>query len=212
MRKSKELRAIAREGLQGKTGQAIGAMLLTGLISSVGITAPAMMVGYAKYNLGLVRRQQTSAGQVTDGFKVFGKALWLYIIIGFFVSLWSMLFVVPGIIKAFAYSMAQFFLAENPNLTAREALNASKNLMKGKKGKLFCLMFSFIGWILLGYVTLGIAFFYVGPYMMASMAVFFTEAVAEPQEAQAPVYQQPVYQEPQQEEVQPPVEPQEPQA
>jgi hypothetical protein len=116
MKTSSELKMVAKEGLKGYRGQAIGAMLLSGIVSCVPFCSPAMMVGYSKYNLKLVRKQEKSATDVFDGFNVFGKALWLYIIMAFFLYLWSLLFLIPGIVKAFAYSMSQFYLAENPEI------------------------------------------------------------------------------------------------
>ncbi len=176
MKSSAELKVIAKESLKGKFGQAIGAMLLTGLISGVPLCSSAMGVGYSKFNLQLVRKQETSAGVVFDGFSVFGKALWLNIIMVFFIYLWSLLLLIPGIVKAFAYSMSSYVLADNPQMTAREALSASKNMMAGKKGKLFYLFLTFIGWSFLCGLTFGILAFYVLPYMQATLAAFYEDA------------------------------------
>lgn len=176
MRSTKELKAIAKEGLKGKWGQAMGAMLVTGIISGVPLCTPAMMVGYAGYNIKLVRKEATDFGDVFNGFNVFGKSLWLSIITAFFIYLWTLLLVIPGIIKTFAYAMAPYFLAENNSLTAREALTQSKLLMQGKKGKLFYLGLTFIGWTLVASLTFGIAYLWVGPYMSATMAAFYEDA------------------------------------
>ena len=102
MKSSEELKVISKQGLKGKYGQAIGAMLLTYVVSGVPLCSPAMNVGYAKYNTLLVRKQTTSPGDVFDGFDVFGKALWLTIITGFFTALWSILLVIPGLVKSLA--------------------------------------------------------------------------------------------------------------
>jgi uncharacterized membrane protein len=176
MRTSKELKVIAKEGLHGKWGQAIGALLLTGLVSEVPFCSPAMIVGYSKYNLKVVRKENSEISDIFDGFNVFGKALWLQIITAFFIYLWSMLLVIPGIVKSFAYSMAQFFLAENHALTAREALKSSKEIMNGKKGKLFYLYLTFIGWFLLGSLSFGIGYLWIVPYFYATTAAFYEDA------------------------------------
>ncbi|MCX7711378.1 MAG: DUF975 family protein [Clostridia bacterium] len=178
MKTSSELKQVAKQGLKGKYGQSIGAMFLYMIMSMVPLCGPAMNVGYVKYNLRLVRQENSEASNVFEGFSVFGKALWLAIITAFFLSLWFMLFYIPGIIKALSYSMAPYILADNPNMTAREALRASKQLMVGKKGKLFWLGLTFIGWFLLGSITLGIAYIWIIPYMQATIAAFYNDAIS----------------------------------
>ena len=84
-------------------------------------------------------------------------------------------FVIPGIIAVYKYSMAPYILMDHPEMTGGEAITASKNLMKGKKWKLFCVEFSFIGWCLLGALTFGIAYIWIGPYMQATMAAFYED-------------------------------------
>lgn len=177
MSSSKELKAIAKEALQGKRGQSIGAMFIYYFLSAIPLCSPALMVGYYKYNVSLIRKEDTSAGDVCEGFSFFGKALWLSIITGFFVYLWSLLLVIPGIIKAFSYSMAPYILGDNPQMTAREALRESKRLMEGKKGKLFWLSLTFIGWSLVGVITLGIGYIWIIPYMQATYAAFYDDAI-----------------------------------
>ena len=91
------------------------------------------------------------------GFTFAGKVIALYIVEGFFVALWSMLFVIPGIIAAYRYSFAMLNLCENPELGVMEALNLSKQQTNGYKMQLFLLQLSFIGWSLL---VLGIFLIY----------------------------------------------------
>jgi len=100
------------------------------------------------------------------------EALWLY--------LWALVgmfsFFIPTIIKALSYSMTQYILANNPNVTATDALKLSKRMTHGHKGKILVLYLSFIGWQLLNALTLGIlGIFYVNPYMFTSIAGFFVE-------------------------------------
>jgi uncharacterized membrane protein len=177
MKTSSELKAIAKEGLKGKQGQAIGAMFLFMIVSGAPFCYPAMQVGYFKFNLKLIRKEDTTIGDVFQGFDIFGRALWLTIITAFFTYLWTMLFIIPGIIKAFSYSMAPYILADNPQMTAREALQSSKELMDGKKGRLLYIALSFIGWCLLGSITLGIAYIWILPYMYATLAAFYNDAM-----------------------------------
>ena len=88
------------------------------------------------------------------GIKYAGKAIWLSIITIVFIVLWILLLIVPGVIAALRYSQSAKILAENPTITAREALNRSKEMMRGKLGKYLVLNLSFIWWFLL--VIIGI--------------------------------------------------------
>ena len=84
--------------------------------------------------------------------------------------LWLFLFIVPGIIKAYEYSMIPYLLAENPNLSADEAFSLSKQMTTGQKADLFVLDLSFIGWIILGLICCGIGILFVLPYPQAARA------------------------------------------
>ena len=87
----------------------------------------------------------------------------------------SLLLVIPGIIKVFSYAAAPFILADNPELTAREALSESKRIMDGHKFDLFVLQLSFFWWSILSAITFGIAYIYVVPYFQATMANFYND-------------------------------------
>jgi uncharacterized membrane protein len=89
------------------------------------------------------------------------------------IFLWSLLFIIPGIIAALNYSMSLFIMAQNPEIGIVEAIELSKKMMKGNKGKLFVLYLSFIGWFLLSGLTFGILMLYVYPYTMTTVAIFF---------------------------------------
>lgn len=90
-----------------------------------------------------------------------------------FTSLWSLLFVVPGIIKACSYSQALYIIAEDPEIGALEAINRSKAMMDGHKMEYFVLGLSFIGWNLLACLTFGILYIWLIPYMQTTMANFY---------------------------------------
>ena len=92
-----------------------------------------------------------------------------------FVSLWSLLFIIPGIVASFGYAMTPYILAEHPEISAIDALRMSKDMMKGNKGKYFCLQFSFIGWFILSMFTFGIGILFLSPYIQAANAEFFNE-------------------------------------
>ena len=90
------------------------------------------------------------------------------------VFLWSLLLIVPGIIKSYAYSLVPYILAEDQDIEPKDALRKSEDMMKGHKWELFVLRLSFIGWDLLDILTLGLLnIFYTGPYYKAAMAEFY---------------------------------------
>lgn len=125
--------------------------------------------------LDVSRRQKVTVSMVFEGFTAFGDSLALFLLNNIFTFLWSLLLIVPGIIKAYAYSMGFFVLADRPDLSANECRKRSMYLMKGHKWQLFCLDFSFIGWYLLSLLTLGILSFWVVPYHMTARAEFYQE-------------------------------------
>lgn len=93
-----------------------------------------------------------------------------------YIILWSFLFIIPGIVKAYEYFMIPYLLIENPNLTKEEAFQLSKQMMMGQKWNTFVLQLSFIGWDILAALTLGILnIFYVAPYRNLTFAALFEE-------------------------------------
>lgn len=86
------------------------------------------------------------------------------------IALWSLLFVIPGIIKSFEYFMVPYILAENPTIDRDRAFAISKAATKGEKMNIFIFELSFIGWILLGFLACGIGILFVEPYLYASYA------------------------------------------
>lgn len=136
-----------------------------------------LAVGYSVYMLSLIRKKDQKVENLFDGFKnCFANSLVAGILSYLFIFLWSLLFVIPGIVKAIAYSMVPFLQAEDSNLKGNDALRKSEELMKGHKWEYFKLMFGFIGWILLSILTFGILYvLYVGPYMQAAKAHFYQE-------------------------------------
>ncbi len=90
-----------------------------------------------------------------------------------FTALWSLLLIIPGIIKGYSYMMTMYILADEPELSAKEAMQKSMYLMDGHKMELFVLQLSFIGWMLLSSLTFGLLLVYVIPYMEAATANFY---------------------------------------
>ncbi len=123
----------------------------------VGLVALVLNAGYYCYCFGILRREEMPYESLFDAFPFAGKVILLSIVEGVFIFLWSMLFVIPGIIAAYRYSFAMLNLCENPELGVMEALNLSKRQTNGYKMQLFLLQLSFIGWSLL---VLGIFLIY----------------------------------------------------
>ncbi|UOY91200.1 DUF975 family protein [Ectobacillus sp. JY-23] len=99
-----------------------------------------------------------------------GKAVGL---VSLYTCLWSLLLIVPGMIKVFSYSMTYFILLEKPHYTTRQAIEESNALMEGQKRKLFLLMLRFTGWILLCILTCGIACLWIIPYICVTISQFY---------------------------------------
>ena len=132
-------------------------------------------LGISRFYLDLVRDDMQGIGRLFYGFKFFWKAASTYLLMMLIVLLWTMLLIIPGIIAGLAYSMAFYVLADNPEISASEALARSKRMMNGNKTKLFCLSCRFIGWALLGLLSCGIGMLWVQPYMMTSFAEFYED-------------------------------------
>lgn len=137
------------------------------------IIAAPIQLSFVKLELGMTKNENIKVSGLIEGYKRTGACIALTLLIQIFVMLWSLLLLIPGIIKSLSYSMAFYILADNPQMSAMEALNESKEIMKGHKWEFFVLNLSFILWILLGAITFGLAFIYVMPYMRATTANFY---------------------------------------
>lgn len=157
-------------------------IILTGVsFATVGIAAliiaGPMLIGYNYFFLLSYRGESPDIGVMfNNGFKNFGRNLGGYLWMVLFVYLWSLLFIIPGIIKSFSYAMTPYILADSQNVKAQEALKISMRMMNGHKLDLFVFYLSFLGWILLSGLTFGLLqLFYVGPYMSTALAGFYEE-------------------------------------
>ena len=139
-------------------------------------------VGYSKFNLNIIDLKKAELSQIFDYFKHWSTAILTNLLKTLYIFLWSLLFIVPGIIAAYRYSMTSFILAENPDLAPDEAVAESKRIMQGNKWRLFCLNLSFIGWDILSLLTFGILSFWVGPYKQTATAAFYRSIVPAPLE------------------------------
>lgn len=138
-------------------------------------------IGYSRFNLDLI--DQTDEPQISSLFSYFSHwktILGAKLLKTLYIILWSLLFVIPGIIASYSYAMTGYILAENPELTPSEALDRSKNIMSGNRWRLFCLQFSFIGWSILSSFTFGIGNLWLTPYMQAATAAFYRDLSCHP--------------------------------
>ncbi|MDE5978061.1 MAG: DUF975 family protein [Turicibacter sp.] len=101
------------------------------------------------------------------------KVAGLYFVRGLYLFLWGLLLVIPGVIKTYSYSQAMFILNDHPEIGIDEAITRSRAMMDGHKWELFVLQVSFLGWAILGALTVGVAFVYILPLYTMSMAVFY---------------------------------------
>ena len=163
------------------TGFIIGSatfIILAALIMAVVyfVLGGVVGVGYARFNLDLVDRQkEPEIGTLFGNFTYWKTTAAAKFLQGLYVFLWSLLFVIPGIVAGYSYAMTGYILAEHPELTASEAIEQSKQMMSGNRFRLFCLQFSFIGWDLLCALTLGIGNLWLRPYKQAAEAAFYRE-------------------------------------
>ncbi len=142
------------------------------------ILGGVVQLGYSRF---LLKQHDGRAYEIKDLFSQFDRfsvGFLQHFLRGLFVILWSLLFIIPGIVKSFSYAMTPFILTDHPELTAKEAIRRSQELMNGHKGELFVLGLTFIGWELLSALTLGIGSFWLNPYKNAAYAAFYRELTA----------------------------------
>ena len=158
-----------------------GVQELLNLLVSIFVVYP-MSFSLAKLFLGFVRgEQQLYVGGVFSAFKApcYGKSVGLYLLISIYTFLWALLLIVPGIIKSLAYSLAPYILADNPELTADQAINRSMAMMKGHKMDLFLMVLGYVGFGLLSLLALGIPLLWLHPYYQTVMAKFYEDIKSE---------------------------------
>ena len=173
------------------------------------VVGGAAKLGYARYNLHLIDGKKASLADLISQFHRLLDGFLMQLLQGLYLFLWSLLFIIPGIIKAYSYAMTPYIMSEKPHLSVNEAITESRRIMDGNKWRLFCLEWSFIGWWLLcalplvigvaGSVGLGIltenpfwvlaflpsllpvwaAFCFLRPYNEAAWAAFYRDVSAE---------------------------------
>lgn len=139
------------------------------------ILGGVIQLGYAQYLLKQYNKANFEFSDLFSQFDRFGQGFAQTFLRGLYTTLWSLLFIIPGIIASLSYAMTPYIMAENPNLSASEAIAASKEMMNGHKADLFVLRLTFIGWDLLCALTLNIGHIALNPYKNAAETVFYRE-------------------------------------
>lgn len=135
----------------------------------------AVTLGYAHFNLNLVDGNNPRFSDLFFHIRRLWEGFCMQFFQGMLILLWSLLFVIPGIIASYRYAMTPYILAERDDLSVMEAISLSKKMMKGNKWELFYLDLTFIGWSILCIFTLGIGSLWLNPYIEASRAAFYRE-------------------------------------
>lgn len=147
---------------------AIGVITILGLL-----LLSIVSVGYCDMNRRIADGEQLKLETMFGGFSYAGKCIWLNLVMAFFIFLWSLLLIIPGIIASYRYMMAPYILAENPEISVMEAINRSKKMMDGHKGELFVLLLSLIGWAVFAILTCGIGLLFFIPYREAIVGQYY---------------------------------------
>lgn len=183
-----ELKSQAKGILSANYWPIIGATVLVMAILAAVASVPGIgsiasyfiipvSLGLTLYIVGLIDGGKPSITDIfTNAFdgryylRRVGGYAWMML----FTFLWSLLFVIPGIVKAYSYALTPYILAKYPEVQAKEALKVSMKIMDGKKAELFVLQLSFIGWAMLAGITFGLlGIFFVIPYMAITYTLWF---------------------------------------
>ena len=187
LKQNSELRAEARVALTDKWVMGAVTTLVFGAVSGAASYIPVvgtilvalpMMYGYSIVMLSVMRGGEMNIGGLFDGFNDFGRIVGTKLLQAIYTFLWTLLLVIPGIIKNYSYAMTDFILKDQPELANNAAIEKSMAMMDGNKMKLFLLDLSFIGWAILCLFTFGIGFLFLQPYVQSAHAAFYEDLKA----------------------------------
>ena len=188
LKQNSELRAEARVALTDKWvigavttlvfGAVSGAASYIPVVGTILVALP-MMYGYSIVLLSVMRGGEMNIGGLFDGFNDFGRIVGTKLLQAIYTFLWTLLLVIPGIIKNYSYAMTDFILKDQPELANNAAIEKSMAMMDGNKMKLFLLDLSFIGWAILCLFTFGIGFLFLQPYVQSAHAAFYEDLKAQ---------------------------------
>ena len=170
----------------------------TGFALSIATLAMTLFVnlvtyGWQLFTLRASREEETGGAETLFScFQQFWRFLLAQLLMNLFITLWSLLFLIPGIIAAFAYSQTIYIMLDNPQISPLEAIGASKQLMRGHKFEYFTLQLSFLGWAYLSIFTFGLLGIWLNPYMQVTMANYYNALTGwQPRQAEEPMFSQP---------------------
>lgn len=160
---------LATKTAQSSTLQLVS---LGGILFSVFVALP-IAIGLARFFVQN-RFGVTDFGTLFSGFRRnYMNGVGAMFVTELFIGLWTILLVIPGIIKAFQYILVPYILSDNPSIPGSRAREISRMLTNGEKGSIFVLMLSFLGWFILGTICFGVGIFFVMPYYEATMAELY---------------------------------------
>lgn len=132
-------------------------------------------VGYSSFLLNVVDENEHKFTDVFSGFRRYKSVVLVGLRTYITIFLWSLLFVIPGIIASYDYAIVPFLQVDHPEYSPKECMEKSKFIMNGNRWRLFCLEFSFIGWHFLAGFTCGVGNVWLTPYIQTARAVFYRE-------------------------------------
>ncbi len=151
----------------------------TGMLNSTSVVllliALPLLWGTSVLYLRNRRNEPADIEHMFDGFKDFGRIFTTLLLLQVYVLLWTLLLIVPGIVKSLSYAMTPYILYDHPELSRNAAIERSMAMMQGYKAKLLLLSLSFIGWGILCIFTCGIGMLWLAPYIKSSTAAFYED-------------------------------------
>jgi len=148
---------------------------------------PVLDVGFMSFCLKTNRNQNTEVKDIFNGFFFFLKIIAIFFITAFFIFLWSLLLIIPGIVASYRYRLAYYILLDDPGKTAIQCITESKLLMNGRKLDLLIIDLSFLGWYILDFIVImviptsfavPIVSIWLAPYVGLTRAGFYENQVA----------------------------------
>ena len=123
----------------------------------------------------MLRGEDADMKKLGEPFGDYARYLIGIVLMGIYTFLWSLLLLVPGIIKSISYSMTYYIMRENPGMSGEQAIQRSMAMMRGHKMQYFLLILSFIGWAIMALIPAGLGFIWLIPYMYTAQAAFYEE-------------------------------------
>ena len=175
-----------------------GAAVSTGFALSVATFVMTLFInlvsfGWSLYALRASRGEETGGAETLFScFQQFWRFLTAYLLMSLLIMLWSLLFIIPGIIATYAYSQTIYIMLDDPNISSLDAISASKRMMRGHKLEYFILQLSFLGWAFLSIFTFGLLCIWLNPYMEVTFANYYNALIGwQPRQPEEPSFTQP---------------------